>query len=101
MPDISIDEAKAKQWIVDSTSEINAVEIILTNVASAVSTVAGSDDTIMEGIYKVGTKMESVWKKLCNAIKESSSYIEESITKIVAAGQEVIDETTGLGNKIE
>ena len=100
MADISIDEAKAKIWMDDVRNEINAVEAILKKVNGALTTVAGDDDSIMQGIYKVGTTMESVWTSMCNGFKSAHSILEEALTKLVSSAQNVIDDADTLKNSI-
>lgn len=100
MADISIDEAKAKIWMDDVNSELNAVESILRKVNGALTTVAGSDDSIMNGIYKVGVAMENAWTIMCNNFKSAQSKVAEAISKIVVSAQNVIDDADALRTKI-
>lgn len=100
MADISIDEAKAKIWMDDVNSELNAVESILRKVNGALTTVAGSDDSIMNGIYKVGVAMENAWAIMCNNFKSAQSKVAEAISKIVVSAQNVIDDADALRTKI-
>jgi len=100
MADISIDEAKAKIWMEDVNSELAAVESILKKVNGALTTVAGSDDSIMNGIYKVGTTMESAWNTMCTNFKSAQSKLAEAISKIVSSAQNVINDADALKYKI-
>ncbi len=100
MADISIDEAKAKIWTDDVNAEIEAVRGILKDVNSSLTTVAGSEDKIMQGIYKIGTTMESVWNNMCNKFEESQGKLREALAKIGQAVQQVVDDADSLKNKI-
>ena len=82
MMDMSIDEAKAKIWIDDVNAEISAVRTLLRKVNNANSTIAGVDDSIMDGIYTVGTALESAWTKMCNSFDEAQSKLVEAVAKI-------------------
>lgn len=100
MADISIEEAKAKMWIEDVNAELDAVERILNKVNESLSTVAGDDDTIMDGIVKIGNKMEEVWNEMCKKFKEVQAKLPGIVEMIKKAAQDVIDDATELKNKI-
>ena len=100
MSDISLEEARAKIWMDDVNSELEAVEAILKKVHSSLTTTAGSDDSIMNGIWKVGTAMENAWNTLCNNFKSAQSKMALGIAKLVATAQEVIDDADALKSKI-
>ena len=100
MADINIDEAKAKIWIGDVESEIDNVEKLIKKINGAVSEAAGEDDTIMQGIYKVGTTMEETWTVMCDGLKEATVQINNALTKIFTQAQEVLEDIDTLKNKI-
>lgn len=100
MADISIDEAKAKIWMEDVNAELYAVEIILKNVNTSLTTVAGQDDTIMNGIYNVGKALESAWTTMTSNFKTAQNKIKQAITEIIASAQNVIDDIDVLKSKI-
>lgn len=100
MADISIDEAKAKIWLDDVNAEIDAVEGILKKVNSSVTTPAGSDDSIMKGIEKIGVAMENAWTAMCNHFKQSQSKLKEAIDMIVRSAQTVIDDADSVKSKV-
>ena len=99
--DISIDEAKAKIWMDDVNSELSAVRALLKKVNMANAEVAGSDDTIMEGIYKVGVAMGNAWDKMCNIFDDAGSKIKEGLTKLDSTVQHVVQEVESVRAKIE
>lgn len=99
MADISIDEAKAKMWIDDVNAELDAVEAILHKVNNSLATPVG-DDTIMEGISKVGEAMESAWTEMCRQFKLAQAKLPEVVNKIVKAAQDVIDDANELKSKV-
>lgn len=86
MADISFKEVEAKMWADDVDAEVEAVEQILKNVTTALTTMTTNEtaDTIMSGIYNVGSAMESAWSVLCNTFKKvTSEYVRESIKRVV------------------
>ena len=99
--DISIDEAKAKIWMDDVNAELSDVRHLLKRVNTAVADVAGSDDTIMEGIYKVGVAMGNAWDKMCNIFDEAGSKIREGLSKMGSTVQHVVQEVESVRAKIE
>ena len=100
MADISIDEAKVKIWMDDVNAELDAVEVILKNVNMSLTTVAGEDDSIMNGIYNVGKAMETAWTTMSKNFKNAQSKIWKAIAKIVSSAQSVIEDTNTLKSKI-
>lgn len=97
--DISIDEAKAKDWMQDVNAELEAVRALLKKVNTANTEVAGSDDTIMQGIYNVGIAMESAWDKMCNIFDKAQDNIIESAKKMGETVQKIVDDLVLLRNK--
>lgn len=100
MADISIDEAKAKLWVDDVNAELDAVKEILNRVEESLSTVAGDEDSIMEGIYQVGKAMERVWNEMCNRFRTAQGMLSEGISKIVKATANVLDDAGNLRSSI-
>lgn len=94
--DLSIDEAKAWVWVKDVENEIAAVEYVLKNVYASLTAVAGSDDTIMQGISSVGSILENVWTGMCNGFKEAQNALGEVFTKIGTTAQGILDELEGV-----
>lgn len=92
MADISMDEAKAKYWILEVRNEINAVEGVLLRVSTACSSMVGDDDSIMQGVYKLGTLLEASWMNLCNTFKNAIENIGSAISTLGQKGQEVVNE---------
>lgn len=95
--DISLEEAQAKIWIDDVEAELKAVEEILKSVRNALGDPAGSDDSIMNGIYTVAQAMENAWDKMCNTFKEAHDLTKQAVQKIFEKGLEVIDDAVTLG----
>ena len=95
MADISIDEARAQAWLRDVKYELDAVEVVLKNVQTSLQTVAGEDDTIMQGIYKLGTGMEEKWTGMCNQFKETCVEVGGLIGLIGKTAVEIFE---GFGN---
>lgn len=100
MADISIDEAKAKQWILDVKNELSSVETVLKNVTTACTTVPGEDDDIMKGIVSTGETLRSFWDQMCNGFKSATDFISESITKIGTTAGAVIQDINTVKSKI-
>ena len=100
MMDISIDEAKAKIWMDDVNAEIEAVRNLLKQVNTANCTVAGSDDTIMDGIYNVGTALESSWTRMCNSFDEAQEKVAETISHISKTVINVLEDIDSIKSKI-
>lgn len=100
MPDISINEAKAKIWIDDVNHELEQVESILKKVNASLTTTAGSGDSIMEGIYKVGMAMETAWTAMCNNFKSAQELIKNAVDVLGKTGVTIIDEAEALRNKV-
>ena len=90
MADISIDEARAQAWLKDVKYELDAVEVVLKNVQTSLQTVAGEDDTIIQGIYKLGTGMEEKWTGMCQQFKETCVEIGEAIVNLSNTAVEIV-----------
>ncbi len=101
MADISIEEARAKIWLMDVERELDAVQDVLDKVSKVLTTVVGSDDTIMQGLYKVGETMESVWGTLCKNFKEAHHNVSEAVKIVVGAAQDVVEDVEVLKGKIK
>ena len=96
---MSIDEARAKVWLDDVNHELQAVRALLKKVQTANTEVAGSDDTIMEGIYQVGVAMDNAWSQMCNIFDEVQEKLNSTIAKIREAVREKVEEITALKGK--
>ena len=97
---IDIDEAKATIWKMDVQSELNQIEDILKKVTNELTTVAGSDDSIYQGIYKVGVAAEEAWNESINSWKKCIDYWTEAINKLGSAGQKVLEDADGLRGRM-
>ena len=90
--DISIDEAKALVWSMDVENEISAVETVLKKVSSSLTSAAGSDDTIIQGISRVGSTLETVWAGMCNEFKKVQKTLNDVIKKFGKTAAAVLDD---------
>lgn len=100
MMDMSIDEAKAKIWTDDVNNELDEVRALLKKVNTANSTVAGLDDSIMDGIYKVGTLLGDTWDRMCNAFDDAQDKLKEAIKQIGKTVGNVLDDAEIVKSKI-
>lgn len=98
--DLSIDEARAKIWVDDVKNEIEAVQIILQQVNTAVKMEESEkDDTIIQGLNSVGKSMDESWTKMCKTFIEAQDKVVEAIEhigKAVGALLEVVEGLKGL-----
>jgi len=85
---IKMEEARARVWISEVNTELELVNDTLTKVTQAITSVPASDDTIMNGILKVGNTLEDIWATTCKVFREVGKGIEGIITKTVADYQE-------------
>ena len=100
MADISIEEAKAKVWLDDVNNELNEVEVILNKVNTCLTTVIGSDDTIMAGICNIGTAMENAWGNMCKAFKNVQGSVGKVLSQLFTTAQNVVDDADAIRAKI-
>ena len=100
MADLSIDEAKAKQWIQDVNDEINSVEAILQKVTAASVAIPGEDDSIMNGIEGLCKTLSSFWDNMCKGFRTAENKLEELVNLIGKTGQELMDDIGTLKARI-
>ena len=91
MANISINQAQADAWLKNVKYEMDAVEAVLKNVHTALQEYPGKDDTIMQGIYKLGTGMEEKWTGMCNQFKETCVGLGKAIGLIAEAADNVVE----------
>lgn len=94
--DLSIDEARARQWIQDVYSEVNSVELVLAKIVKAQQEMPGDGDSVIAAIDKTAETCNTVWKTMIKAFKESCGFIEEAIMRYAKAGvaaKEAFEET--------
>ena len=96
---IDIDEAKAMIWKQDVQFELDEVAKVLKNIEKELTTVAGSDDSIFQAIYKVGVAVEDSWNESIGNWQKCIEFWTEAIKKHAAAGQKVIEEAEALRGK--
>lgn len=97
--DLSIDEARAQIWINDVNSELELVRGVLKKTNTAITTIPTEDDTIFQGIRKVGQTLGNVWDKVCNAFDQSKDFIGKAIQNAATAGQELAEGAQSLATK--
>ena len=97
--DLSVEQAKAIIWTMDVNQEIAAVEALLKQVHTSLSSVAGSEDTIMQGIFNFGTFLESTWTKVCSNFKEAQSAVENTLEKIGVTVGDVLGHLETVRNR--
>lgn len=100
MADISIEEAKAKQWILDVKNELSLVEAVLRNVSTACTTIPGEDDDIMKGIVSTGEALREFWDQMCSGFKSATNLISDVITKIGTTAGEVVSDINSVKSRI-
>lgn len=100
MADISIEEAKAREWILDVKNELYSVEEVLKNVTTACVTVPGDDDDIMKGIVSTGETLRNFWDQMCNGFKSATDLISNAISEIGKAAGEVVQDINNVKSKI-
>lgn len=100
MQSMSIDEAKAQQWIHEVNSEIELVEELLRKVNQVSTTSVVADDTIMQGIYNTCNILQESWNRMCDRVKKSTGIIQSAIKLVAPAVQEVIENLDKVKGKI-
>lgn len=97
---IKLEEAQAKMWIEDVKNEISIVDGILKGVRRAMTEIPGDDDTLYQGIRKIGDTLTNVWTRMITGFKQASESIETGIKKTVAAGEELVQEGENLNKRM-
>ena len=97
---IKLEEAQAKMWISDVENEIMVVDDILKNVRRAMTEIPGEEDTIYQGIRKIGDTLTNVWTRMISGFREANKSIQGGIKKTVAAGEEIIQEGEYLNKRM-
>lgn len=100
MKDLSIDEARAKQWMQDVDQEIEEVEALLKLVSQARSSIPGEDDTIMEGIISTCEALNDFWTQMCNGFKSASKSLTSVIENIGKAASNVVNDINTVKSRI-
>lgn len=88
--DISIDEARANTWIYDVETELDLVRTLMKKASTSITTPAGEDDTIMQGISKMGDQLNTVWTQACNVYEKATNLLKDALKAITKAGSEVM-----------
>ena len=97
---ISIDEAKAQQWILDVQNELRLVETVLSKVAEAQQTIPESNDEIMKSIVATFETLNKKWTDMCSGFNEATGIIGNVIQKIGTAAEDVLSDINGVRSNI-
>lgn len=100
MADISIDEARAQQWILDVRNELALVEQVLEKVSKACTTTPAETDDILKEISKTGEDLNSYWNKMCSGFNKATSNIENAIKTIGKNANDVMSDINSVRSKI-
>lgn len=100
MADISIDEARARQWIEDVNVEIENVEAVLKRVAEVSTTVPGEDDVIMNSIESTCRALSDFWGTMCSGFKKASKSIANVVDTINNATEKILDDINSVHSRI-
>lgn len=100
MENVNLNSDQAKAWEEKVNSEIEAVRALLSEVRTAVTTPAGDDDTIMQGIATLGNTLDQVWTKMCNAFGEVQNIVVDVLSKLTNAGNEARENVDNLNSRI-
>jgi uncharacterized protein Yka (UPF0111/DUF47 family) len=87
--DISLDQAKAENWVKDVRNEITAVRTLLTTLDKDLMATPEEKDTIMKGIQETSQALESHWNKMLEGFDQAGDKINEAIRNIFQKVQEV------------
>ncbi len=98
--DVSIDEAKAKQWIQDVNDEIDSVQSILSKVNAASIAVPGEDDSIMMGIEGLCKNLSNFWDNMFKGFRTAENKLQELVEMVGRTGQELVDDLDTLKGRI-
>lgn len=100
MADISIEEAKAQQWILDVKNELSLVEKVLNHVTTTCATIPGEDDDIMKGIESAANSLNSFWGQMCSGFKSATNEISKAIKEIGTKTNEVMSDLSDVKSRI-
>lgn len=89
--DVSIDEARARVWIMDVYTEINAVNNVLERISGAQKEMPGENDSIMSVIVKTGEATGNLWKTMTRAFQDSCNFVEDAIKRYGTVGSQVVE----------
>ena len=98
--DVSIDEARAKIWMMDVYTEIGNVELVLDKIAAAQQEMPGENDSIMAAIEKTGKASQTLWKTMNNVFKESCRLLEDAIKRYGAVGSKIVSDFEDHSKKL-
>ena len=96
----SIDGDRAKVWEEKVNSEIKEVRTLLKEGREAVTTPAGEDDTIMQGIESLGTTMDKIWTEMCDTFEKVQTTIADILYWIIKTANDARESVDNLNAKI-
>lgn len=100
MADISIDEAKAQEWILDVKNELSQVEQILQKVSKVCTTTPAETDDILKGMAQAGNDLQNHWNNMCSGFKSATTSIENAIKNLTKATEKVMSNIDSIRSKI-
>lgn len=100
LKDASLDGSQAKVWEEKVNLEIKEVRELLKEVREAVSTPAGDDDTIFQGLGNLGHTLDKVWTEMCNGFEAVQSSIADVLSLFTRKATEARENIDSLISKI-
>jgi len=100
MANLSIDEAKAKAWINDVNSELEAVKIITDKMTEVILSDPAQDDVIIKTYLGWGEKLNSCWTTIAQGYRTSGEIMMGTINKIITAVREKMAQLEELANRV-
>ena len=96
---MNIDEAKAKMWISDVEDEISQVKAILRDASNALIEVPGENDTIIQGLVRLGEIQQKAWDTITDKFEKAGEEVKRVIGIISNAISEAVDDVDALARK--
>ena len=96
----SIDGDRAKAWEEKVSNEIKEVRALLKEVQEAVTTPAGEDDTIMQGVETLGKTMDKIWTEMCDVFEKAQESVADGISWIIKAASNARESIDILNTRI-
>lgn len=81
-------------------STIEEVNGVLNRVTGVLTTVAGDDDTIMQGIYNYGTRLQDSWQQMCKGFSGAVDLLHQAFRRHGEVASELLEGVQGLAGKI-
>lgn len=100
MADTQFDSAMAKAWEAEVRQELQAVDNLLIRVANACEEDPAEDDTLLNGIYDTGIKMEEEARKLGKRFEDTMQALSEIIKVVEQAVQDGMDKLRDFSGQL-